>query len=107
MFDQRGIVRGYMKYDNEIRIGANVKQIVHRAMQIAHSEPTGPVYLVAAREVIEADIPQIISIAAVAADRADGLPPSSRQIAQALASAKRPLIVTSYLGRSAKAVGSW
>ncbi len=43
--DQRGIVRGYMKYDNELRTAHNVKQIVHRAMQMAHSDPKGPVYL--------------------------------------------------------------
>ena len=47
VFDQRGLVRGYMRYDNEIRVGANVKQIVHRAMQFAHSDPRGPVYLTA------------------------------------------------------------
>jgi acetolactate synthase-1/2/3 large subunit len=41
--DQRGIVRGYMKYDNELRTGANVKQIVYRAMQIGCSDPKGPV----------------------------------------------------------------
>ena len=51
--DQRGIVRGYVKYDNEIRTGKNVKQLVHRALQIAASEPAGPVYLVGAREVME------------------------------------------------------
>ncbi len=37
--DQRGIMRGYVKYDNEIRTGRNVKQLVHRALQIARSEP--------------------------------------------------------------------
>ena len=37
--DQRGIMRGYVKYDNEIRTGRNVKQLVHRALQIAQSEP--------------------------------------------------------------------
>ena len=36
--DQRGILRGYVKYDNEIRTGRNVKQLVHRALQIARSE---------------------------------------------------------------------
>ena len=36
--DQRGILRNYVKYDNEIRTGRNVKQIVHRALQIARSE---------------------------------------------------------------------
>src|SRR4029453_14796226 len=28
VFDQRGLVRGYAKYDNEIRTGRNIKQIV-------------------------------------------------------------------------------
>ena len=39
MHDQRGILRNYTKYDNEIRTGRNVKQLVHRALQIARSEP--------------------------------------------------------------------
>src|SRR5580692_3816793 len=30
--DQRGIVRQYMKYDNELRNARNVKQIVHRSL---------------------------------------------------------------------------
>ena len=51
--DQRGILRNYVKYDNEIRTGKNVKQLVHRALQLARSEPAGPVYLVGAREVME------------------------------------------------------
>src|SRR5215470_12757668 len=55
--DQRGIVRGYVKYDNEIRTGRNLDQIVFRALQIAHSDPTGPVYLVAPREVLEDTVP--------------------------------------------------
>src|SRR5712691_13023764 len=45
--DQRGILHNYVKYDNEIRTGRNVKQLVHRALQIARSEPAGPVYLIA------------------------------------------------------------
>ena len=51
--DQRGILRGYVKYDYEIRTGRSVKQVVHRALQIARSEPAGPVYLVGPREVME------------------------------------------------------
>ncbi|MGO4836508.1 thiamine pyrophosphate-binding protein, partial [Rhizobiaceae sp. 2RAB30] len=50
--DQRGIVRGYMKYDNELRTGKNIKQMVHRALQFANSAPKGPVYLMGAREVM-------------------------------------------------------
>src|SRR5699024_2369074 len=51
--DQRGIMRGYSKYDNEIRTGKNVKQLVHRSLQIAKSEPQGPVYLMGPREAME------------------------------------------------------
>ncbi len=61
VFDQRGIVRQYMKYDNEIRTGKNVKQLVHRAIQIAESDPKGPVYLVAPREVLEEETQPISS----------------------------------------------
>ena len=56
--DQRGIVRGYMRYDNEIRSGRNIKQLVHRALQFAYSDPKGPVYLMGAREVMEEEVPQ-------------------------------------------------
>ncbi|GAA1766767.1 thiamine pyrophosphate-requiring protein [Streptomonospora arabica] len=109
--DQRGIVRGYTKYDNEIRTGANVKQLVHRAMQIATSEPAGPVYLVGAREVMEqhldpaqADDPRYHlqrtpPVAPAALD-----PHTTDTVARALAHADTPLIVTSYLGRDPRAV---
>ena len=102
VFDQRGLVRGYMRYDNDIRVGANVKQIVHRAMQFAHSDPRGPVYLVGAREVMEQDIPPVtIDMRAWPVVSPAGLPPdASTAIAKALGGAKRPLVVTSYLGRN-------
>ena len=57
--DQRGLVRGYVRYENEIRVGANAKQIVHRALQFAHSEPRGPVYVTAPREVLESEVPRV------------------------------------------------
>ena len=104
--DQRGILRGYVKYDNEIRTGRNVKQLVHRALQLARSEPAGPVYLVGPREVMEepvepytvdpADYPPV-QPAALTED-------VTREIATALANASHPLIVTSYLGRNPDAV---
>jgi acetolactate synthase I/II/III large subunit len=106
--DQRGIVRGYMKYDHEIRSGANIKQIVHRALQLASSDPTGPVYLAAAREVMEQEV------ARVAIDRARWRPTAQAplpedgvvEIAEALTEARRPVIVTSYLGRNRTAVSA-
>ncbi len=106
VFDQRGLVRGYMRYDNEIRVGANVKQLVHRAMQFAHSEPQGPVYLVGAREIMEADIPPVtLERAKWPAIAPSALPPEApAAIVNMLAHARRPLVVTSYLGRNLAAV---
>jgi len=106
VFDQRGIVRGYMRYENEIRIGANAKQILHRALQFAYSDPQGPVYLTAAREVLEAEVPKVSidtaqwpRVAASALRRAD-----AALVARELAGARRPLIVTSYVGRNPAAL---
>ena len=104
--DQRGIVRRYMKYDNELRSPHNVKQIVHRALQIAHSDPKGPVHLVGAREVMEAEAGR------VSTDVADCAPIAPTPLAEAavaslveaMQKATRPLIVTSYVGRNPTAV---
>ena len=106
VFDQRGLVRGYVKYNNEIRTGRNIKQIVHRAMQFAHSDPKGPVYLMGAREVMAEEVPR------VTLDPADwphltpgALPtPNVNALVADLLAARRPLIVTSYLGRNERAV---
>src|SRR5499427_6167433 len=106
VFDQRGLVRGYVKYDNEIRTGRNIKQMIFRALQFAHSDPKGPVYLMAAREVLEEEVPPVAAspenwppVAPCA------LPPSGAEaIVVDLLKARRPLVVTSYLGRNPDAV---
>lgn len=104
--DQRGIMRNYTKFDYEFRTGRNVKQVVHRALQLATSEPKGPVYLVGAREVMEEeltpvaiDITQWPPIAPLAMRAED-----AGELAKALAGAKRPLVVTSSVGRNPAAV---
>ncbi|HTW63737.1 MAG TPA: thiamine pyrophosphate-requiring protein [Bryobacteraceae bacterium] len=107
VLDQRGIVRGYVKYENEIRTGRNIKQIVHRAMQLAHSDPKGPVYLTASREVLEEEVPAVSAsdpnlwhpLAPGAID-----PSAAALIAQDLMAARRPLVISSYLGRNPAAV---
>jgi acetolactate synthase-1/2/3 large subunit len=104
--DQRGIMRGYVKYDNEIRYGSDVKQLVHRALQIAASEPAGPVYLVGPREVMERPVEPY------SVDPADYRPVEpaaltaevTAEIARALAAARSPLIITGHLGRDPEAV---
>jgi len=106
--DQRGLVRGYMKYDAELKTGANVKQMVHRALQFAHSAPMGPVYLMGAREVMEEEAPPVtLDLAQWQPVAPAGLSPAAvRAVAADLAAAERPLIVTSYLGRNPAAVGA-
>ena len=104
--DQRGIVRQYMKYDNELRNAGNVKPIVHRSLQLAHSDPKGPVYLVGAREVMEAETES------VAIDVGEWPPIAPTPLTEgavaslvdAMQNAARPLIVTSYVGRNPAAV---
>jgi acetolactate synthase-1/2/3 large subunit len=104
--DQRGIVRQYMRYDNELRSGRNLPQIVLRALQLAQSDPKGPVYIMGAREVME----EAVAPAAQDLCRWSPLAPAAlpaqaaAEIAERLARARRPLVVTSYLGRRLAAV---
>ncbi len=105
--DQRGIVRGYMRYTNEIRTTANIPQLVNRALQFACSDPKGPVYLTGAREILEAEAPRVtLNREHWQAVAPPALPPAAAgEIAAALLGAKAPLVVTSYLGRNPAAVG--
>lgn len=107
VFDQRGIVREYTKWDYEIRSGKNIKQLLYRGKQIAESDPKGPVYLMAAREVLEEDVSGIN----IAYEGWEAISPNAlsnrdcEQIADALVKADNPLIITSSLGRNERAVG--
>ncbi len=107
VLDQRGILRGYVKYENEIRTGRNIQPIVHRAMQLAHSDPKGPVYLTAAREVLEEEVPPVAAFdpklwRPVAPGAIE--PSAAALIAEDLIAARRPLVISSYLGRNPAAV---
>ncbi len=51
-FDQAGMLREYVKWDYELRDNQPVEKVVNRALDIAMSEPRGPVYLTLPREVL-------------------------------------------------------
>jgi acetolactate synthase-1/2/3 large subunit len=106
VFDQRGIVRQYMRYDNEIRAGVNVKQLVYRALQFAASDPQGPVYLMCGREVLEQEVPAITPDRSFWPRLPAGPAPAEfiESLSAVLQTARRPLVVTSYLGRNPNAV---
>ncbi|KAF8525690.1 thiamine diphosphate-binding protein [Gautieria morchelliformis] len=108
--DQPAIVRQYMRQTTQINSGKNVHQVVMRALQRAQSDPQGPVYLWARREIMEQALdPEEFAIPLQSSKWApvERAPISSRVaalIASALATAERPLIVTSYLGRNPRTV---
>jgi acetolactate synthase-1/2/3 large subunit len=107
VFDQRGLVRGYMRYENEIRTGKNVKQVVLRAMQFANSDPKGPVYLTGAREVLEEEVtPVKLDLDEWQPTSVCAMPPGDvALLVDDLLRAACPLVVTSYVGRKPSAVG--
>lgn len=106
VFDQRGLVRGYVRYENEFRTGKNIKQLVLRAMQFANSDPKGPVYLTGSREVMSEEVsPVSLNIEEWQPISPLAMPPNEvASLVSDLLSAKRPLVVSSYVGRNNAAV---
>ncbi|OCH92828.1 Thiamin diphosphate-binding protein [Obba rivulosa] len=108
--DQAAIVRQYMRFTAQVQSGKAVAKTVLRALQFAKSEPKGPVYLWARREVMEEELDE--SVLTTAPDPRKwpaiaprGLTPEvARTIAQAILNAKSPLIVTANAGRNLRAV---
>jgi thiamine pyrophosphate-dependent acetolactate synthase large subunit-like protein len=100
--DQKQIVAQYCRYAAELKTGVNVKQMVNRALQFARSAPAGPVYLCGSREVMEMEIkPYSIKQDQWEPVELGGLPsPAVKRIAEALAGAKQPLLITGYAGRN-------
>lgn len=100
--DQKAILGQYCRYTAEIKTGVNIKQMVNRALQFSRTAPQGPVYLCAAREVMEAEIkPYSIKQESWEPVELGGLSnKAADRIAESLANAERPLIVTGYSGRN-------
>ncbi|HEY1503071.1 MAG TPA: thiamine pyrophosphate-requiring protein [Stellaceae bacterium] len=95
-FDQAAMLRQYTRWDYELRSGQPVNTVVGRALDIAMSEPKGPVYLTLPREVLG---DAAVDPGPEPRERALGaVPPmpSSEAIVQAaqlIAKAERPLII--------------
>ncbi|KAI3605026.1 acetolactate synthase [Moniliophthora roreri] len=110
--DQPAIVRQYMRQTTEIHSGKNIDQVVNGALQIARSDPKGPVYLWARREVMEEELSEELftSLTTKKARNPIPLSPSAlspndtKTLVSALLEAENPLIITSHLGRNKAAV---
>jgi len=108
-FDQAGVVRGYVKWDYELRSNENIHQVVQRAFQVASTEPCGPVYLILPRELLMEKIsgvrvPDVTRYAAPSTPQADLT--LLEKAAEMLVRAENPLIITDYSGRHHEAVAS-
>lgn len=107
MYDQAGMLREIVKWDYELRNGAQLETVVDRALAIAASEPRGPVYLSLPREVLAAPLDELhyhqpsrhAAATPAAADEA-----VLDEAAEILAKAENPIIVTTSAGRDLVAV---
>jgi acetolactate synthase-1/2/3 large subunit len=101
--DQNGIVRQYMKWDHRLEYQDNPGLIVSRALQIAQSEPRGPVYLSLPREIafLPADGVRFPTAQQLGIARAPAPDPDAiRELAQRLVRARNPAIVVQRSGRN-------
>ncbi len=107
VINQGGMVREFVKWDYELRDGQPVDAVVDRALDIAMTEPRGPVYLTLPREVLAerheaieyADPARAVVPAATLPD-----PAAVDQVATMLAAARNPIIITKAVGRDPAAV---
>lgn len=96
----------YMKWSYEVRAPEMIDQVLLRAIQLATTVPEGPVYLTGAREVWDqaAVSPQQPSRHWVPAQSAGLADSAVRELSDALYASRKPLVITSYLGRQSAAV---
>jgi acetolactate synthase-1/2/3 large subunit len=105
-FDQGGMVREYVKWDYELRGGQPVDAVVDRALDIAMTEPRGPVYLTLPREVLtDASVaPRRDTVRPLGSLAPEPAWAAIEQAASLIAKAEFPLIVTSSVGRDPAAI---
>lgn len=108
-FDQAGMVREYVKWDYELRHYSQLETVVDRALEIAMTEPRGPVYLTLPREVLAAPMQQFTIMSPPRHHAGNHVFPDPGLIAKAagmLAAAENPLIIATSVGRNAEEVAS-
>jgi acetolactate synthase I/II/III large subunit len=104
--DQQAVLRAFGKWTMEVPRGRDLGPIVRRAYQVAQTDPKGPAYVMLPREAL---------MDPVSAGLARRLPPprppaadpaALTEMAQCLADADRPVIVTSRTGTRPAAVAA-
>jgi acetolactate synthase I/II/III large subunit len=103
---QHEICGQYMKWSYELRAPEMVDQVLLRGIQLATTAPQGPVYLTGAREVWDEPATSAQQPLRHWTPAQEPGPPQAgvSELHQALWSARRPLVITTYLGRQPEAV---
>ena len=106
--DQGSLVRPYVKWEWTLPSGIVVKEALRRAHSIMQSEPRGPVYLMMQRETLtqtwNADEVRGYSGEQFGKMTSGGADPALiEQLADKLLTAKHPILITGYAGRSKRA----
>jgi acetolactate synthase I/II/III large subunit len=104
-FDQASLVRPYTKWEWTLPSGVVVKETLRRAHAVMHSNPPGPVYLMIQREMLTqhwcSDAIRKFPddrygvVRGAAAD-----PQAIAELADRLARARKPILITGYGGRN-------
>ncbi|HVV24447.1 MAG TPA: thiamine pyrophosphate-binding protein, partial [Pseudonocardiaceae bacterium] len=103
--DQAGVVRPYVKWAADLTEPATTTRLLARALQVAGSAPTGPVYLTVPREVLMAAGPDPFDASRFGPSVAPAPDPTAlARAADVLAGSARPVIVTSRIGQRTTAV---
>ena len=107
-FDQASMVREYTRWDYELRDARQVDAVVDRALAVATSDPSGPVYLSLPRELLAS--PAAPAGGGSGAGRFDTGSLTRADVgalaraADLVAAAASPLVITNSLGRDTGAV---
>jgi acetolactate synthase-1/2/3 large subunit len=105
-FDQASMLREYVKWDYELRNPTQLEKVIDRALNIALSEPQGPVYVSLPREVLAEERREFFYFPSGPRVCAKpGPDPQALEKAAALLwEAENPLIITSMVGKNPEAV---
>ena len=105
-FDQASMLREYVKWDYELRNFTQLEKVMDRAINLAMSEPKGPVYLSLPREVLAEEHRQFTYTPA--GPRLYAKPgPDAEAVRRAAAlwqEAENPMVITSMVGKNPAAV---
>lgn len=105
-YDQGNMVRNCVKWDHEMSGDENINDVVHQALQIASTEPCGPVYLSIPMEAFSEEVDKAPPVASTAKPTKGVDPNILGRAAEILIEAENPLILVGHAGRYHQSVAA-